>query len=272
MLKQEQKDYILENYLHGKSINAIAKEIKVSWDTVKRFLLKEKIPLNKNLNQFQKAQEFHSLFEQVDSAETAYWLGFLYADGSIRSGNRNEISLDLKEEDLDTIKAFHSFCKNNNKIREHVIYRNGKEFKSYVSSFSDKQVKENLIKLGCTPKKSLTLNFPTEQQVPSQFLYDFIRGYFDGDGYGRYDEQNHKYDIVILGTENFLIGAAVRLGILDLVKIQPTATKTFSLTMYGKKNVYNFLKKLYDNDKDALARKKQIFLQAHLGLQQETTK
>ena len=252
MLNQKQKDFILENYKNGKSINFIAKEIGISWDTVKRFLLKE--------------QDLSSLFEKVDNYKTAYWLGFLYADGSIRSGTRNEISLDLKEEDLEIIKTFHSFCNNKNNIREHIIKRNGKEFKSYVSSFSNKKVKENLIKLGCTPKKSLTLEFPSEEQVPQEFLYDFMRGYFDGDGYGRYDLEKHKYDIVILGTENFLKGAAARLGISDIVKIQSTNTKVFSLTFYGKENVYNFLKNLYDNDRIALNRKKQIFLQAQSGL------
>lgn len=266
MLNQKQKDFILENYKNGKSINFIAKEIGISWDTVKRFLLKEEISLNKNLNQFQKEQDLSSLFEKVDNYKTAYWLGFLYADGSIRSGTRNEISLDLKEEDLEIIKAFHSFCNNKNNIREHTIKRNGKEFKSYVSSFSNKKVKENLIKLGCTPKKSLTLEFPSGDQVPQEFLYDFMRGYFDGDGYGRYDLEKHKYDIVILGTENFLKGAAARLGISDIVKIQSTNTKVFSLTFYGKENVYNFLKNLYDNDRIALNRKKQIFLQAQSGL------
>ena len=266
MLNQKQKDFILENYKNGKSINFIAKEVGISWDTVKRFLLKEEISLNKNLNQFQKEQDLSSLFEKVDNCETAYWLGFLYADGSIRSGSRNEISLDLKEEDLETIKAFQSFCNNKNNIREHIIKRNGKEFKSYVSSFSNKKVKENLIKLGCTPKKRLTLEFPSEEQVPQEFLYDFMRGYFDGDGYGRYDLEKHKYDIVILGTENFLKGAAVRLEISDIVKIQSTNTKVFSLTFYGKENVYNFLKNLYDNDRIALNRKKQIFLQAQSGL------
>ena len=104
MLNQKQKDFILENYKKGKSINFIAKEIGISWDTVKRFLLKEEVSLNKNLNQFQKEQDLSSLFEKVDNYKTAYWLGFLYADGSIRSGTRNEISLDLKEIPIESSK------------------------------------------------------------------------------------------------------------------------------------------------------------------------
>lgn len=39
-----------------------------------------------------------SIFQTIDSPEKAYWLGFLYADGSI-SGNSNSVYLALKEED-----------------------------------------------------------------------------------------------------------------------------------------------------------------------------
>lgn len=266
MLDQKQKNFILENYREGKSINAISKELKISWETVKNYLLRENIKLEKNINQFQKEQKLDYLFEKVADEDTAYWLGFLYADGSIRSGNRNEISLDLKEEDLEIIKAFHSFCNNKNKIRKHIIRRDDKEFISYVSSFSNKKVKENLIKLGCFPKKSLILKCPTEEQVPDIFFYDFVRGYFDGDGYARYDIENHKYDIVIIGTESFLNGIVKRLNLADIAKVSATDSKIYALTIYGKNNVYNFLKNMYDNNKIALKRKKQIFLKAQSGL------
>jgi len=39
---------------------------------------------------------------------------------------------------------------------------------------------EDLLKLGLTPRKSLTIEFP--KNVPNQYLSHFIRGYFDGDG------------------------------------------------------------------------------------------
>lgn len=39
-----------------------------------------------------------------------------------------------------------------------------------------------IINLGCFPRKSLTLKFPTFDIVPEQYMSHFIRGYFDGDG------------------------------------------------------------------------------------------
>lgn len=262
MLNSTQQEQIIALYKSGKSINNIAKKLQISWDTVKRTLVKKNIELIPSLNQYGKKQTFNNLFSAVDNYETAYWLGFLYADGSIRGGTRNEICLELKEEDYETIKQFHKFCNNNNTIREHIIERDGKSFKSYVSSFSDAQVKANLIKLGCVPKKSLILQCPTEEQVPKEFFNDFLRGYFDGDGYGRFDLINHKYDIVILGTQEFLTGVVKRADLNNVADIKATATKVFKLVIYGKQDVYNFLQMLYDNDHPALMRKKHIFLQA----------
>lgn len=45
-----------------------------------------------------------------------------------------------------------------------------------------KQMFDDLCRLGCTPRKSYNLKFPTEQQVPKEFQRDFIRGFTDGDG------------------------------------------------------------------------------------------
>lgn len=52
----------------------------------------------------------------------------------------------------------------------------------YVLQFNSSKLTSDLIKLGCTTKKSLTLQFPTNKIVPKEFMSHFIRGYFDGDG------------------------------------------------------------------------------------------
>lgn len=40
----------------------------------------------------------------------------------------------------------------------------------------------DLINLGCIPRKTLVLKFPNESTVPKQLIKHFIRGYMDGDG------------------------------------------------------------------------------------------
>ena len=61
---------------------------------------------------------------------------------------------------------------------------------------------EDLKKLGCVENKSLILTFPTEQQVPKEFVYDFIRGYFDGDG--SITNCNGNYNLNFVGTKSFI--------------------------------------------------------------------
>lgn len=264
MDKKLRKEKVVSLYTEqNKSINQISKELGISWDTAKRDLISEGIEINKQANQYNSNNGIsNSLFKSIKDSDSAYWLGFLYADGSIRK-DRNEITLDLKETDLDIIKKFHEFCGNKNSIREHKIIRNNKTFKSYVSGFSNAQVKKNLERLGCVPKKSLILKFPNEIQVPNEFIYDFVRGYIDGDGYIEFDTDKRKYRIVICGTEDFLKGMMNRLNLFTGCSVlQDTKSNIYLLTIGQKDLVFDILKKIYENSKYHLNRKYEIYLKA----------
>lgn len=261
---EERRDTVVKLYLEElKSINQISNELGVSWDTVKKDLINRNVEIIKVRNQYKSFNGIDSsLFKQIDDNDSAYWLGFLYADGSIRT-NRNEISLDLQECDRKTIEDFHNYCGNKNSIREHNITKNGKIYKSYVSSFSNKEVKENLIKLGCYPKKSLTLDFPNENQVPTKYIYDFVRGYIDGDGYIQYDFDKFRYRIIILGTKDFLKGLINRLDLFEYCSIKKDSkSQIWILTISNKDNVFCLLEKLYENSKYYLQRKFEIYEKA----------
>ena len=80
-------------------------------------------------------------FEIIDTEEKAYWLGFLYADGSVSSTD-NRIELGLAEKDLNHIEKFKEFIGVPNKIS----YR--PQTKSYRYMFKSIPCKEDLIKQG----------------------------------------------------------------------------------------------------------------------------
>ena len=65
---------------------------------------------------------------------------------------------------------------------------------------------ETLNSYGCTPRKSLTLKFPSLNIFKDESLvWDFIRGYIDGDGCISYATKDHsKMLLSLLGTEDFL--------------------------------------------------------------------
>ena len=193
-------------------------------------------------------------FEKIDTEEKAYWLGFLYADGSVGS-KEDKLELGLAEKDLKHIEKFKTFMNINNKIS----YR--EKTKSYRMSFRSAKCKQDLINKGCVPKKSLILNFPNENQVPKYLIRHFIRGYFDGDGW--FTNTEKCFQLGIIGTENFIN------GFLDSIENIDKKNKIFDVHredgakryVFGAYNdVLNFLNWIYKDSNIYLDRKYASYL------------
>jgi len=194
------------------------------------------------------------IFETIDTEEKAYWLGFLYADGSVGSSD-NRIELGLAEKDLKQIEKFRDFIGIMNKIS----YRS--QTKSYRYCFKSVPCKADLIKQGCVPKKSLILKFPSEEQVPKELIRHFIRGYFDGDGW--FTNTESCFQVGIIGTEDFIK------GFLNSIEIQNKNNKIFDVHrkdgakryVFGAyQDVLNFLNWIYQDSHVYLDRKHEYYL------------
>ena len=140
-------------------------------------------------------------FEVIDTEHKAYWLGFLYADGYI-SETKNNIELSLKESDLEHLKLFQKDLESKHELKKKI---KDNCYISYRLSFNSKKMKQDLIKKGCIPNKSLVLKFPNIEQVPQELIPHFIRGYFDGDGCIT-KHATSSISLEILGTEELLKG------------------------------------------------------------------
>lgn len=125
------------------------------------------------------------------------------ADGCIRSKPGDyQIELSLKAEDEQHLYKFRKFINNNNKVS----FR--EKQKAYRYCFRSKQIHADLIKLGCVPRKSTILEFPSQSQVSDDFLFPFLRGYFDGDGSLWFEGKTKG--ISILSSKPFLEGLQKR--------------------------------------------------------------
>ena len=193
-------------------------------------------------------------FEIIDTEEKAYWLGFLYADGSVGSSEA-KIELGLAEKDVKHIEKFRNFIGINNKIS----YR--EKTKSYRYSFRSQSCKEDLIKQGCIPKKSLILKFPTVDQVPLKLIKHFIRGYFDGDGW--FTNTDNCFQVGLIGTEDFIK------GFLDNIKNINKDNKIFNVhredgakryIFSAYQDVLNFLNWIYKDANIYLDRKYEHYI------------
>lgn len=184
----------------GKSIPQICSILNISKSTVCRKCKQLKI---KVINYHNSLKFDNMVFDCIDTEEKAYWLGFLYADGNVHS-NSNIVSLNLKGSDINHLAKFNSFIKNTKNVCTKKVKLNNKEYRVCQVSVCNKHFKETLISLGCIPKKSLILKFPDINIFKEEKLvYDFIRGYVDGDGCLTFSKCG-RLNLNILGTYEFL--------------------------------------------------------------------
>lgn len=208
LVKDFQRD-ILEPWLAGESITSLSKKFHTNKSTISK-QLKE---LGYTIENKQTQIKFDdTIFDSIDTEEKAYWLGFIYADGNIKNTSKTSyrLTIALQEKDYQHLVKFNIFSKHNSlniKLREK-LPRN-----EYVWYACSKHLWETLNSYGCTPNKSLTLQFPKEsifiesdKYCKEDLIRHFIRGYFDGDGCISYNK--YKYTIVprcsVLGTKDFI--------------------------------------------------------------------
>ena len=224
-LSEDEKKYILEWY-NKKSTGEIAKDLGYTTKKINDFAYG--VGLLRDIKRYTVNQNY---FKKINTSNKAYWLGFLYADGCILSyknrrtgGSALEIS--LKADDVNILERFKMSLSSNSPIKEKVV---NEKYKAVRLNICNAEICDDLVKLGCTPRKSLTLKFPTEKQVPKYLIPHFIRGYFDGDG-NVYVDDKGKFSpkIGFVGTEEFLE------EILNIAENNLGLTK---VTKYQKKEI-----------------------------------
>lgn len=195
-------------------------------------------------------------FSKINSKDKAWVLGFLYADGYIsKSLSSLQIRLSLKDKEvLEKIKDFISF---EGSVKEYISKCKNKEYPSCFLIINSCKLVQDLNKLGCTHKKSLTLTFPNF--LDENYYSHFIRGYFDGDGSISYRETKNEAKINIKGTESFLLSLSNILKNKEMTTsfYKQKEANVFNLELCGYNNVLKFINYIYkeSNDKIRMIRK-----------------
>ena len=240
ILEEAEKEYASS----AKGIRELSKKYNIQRQVFTGWLLAKNYTIeNKRAS---KSFNIH-YFDSIDTEEKAYWLGFLYADGAISSGKRNDIELSLQLSDKEHLQKFKDFIEFGGKL---IV----DDYRCRVS-FKNKKMKQDLIKLGCTPKKSLSLNFPTEEQVPKELISHFIRGYLDGDGCIVCTKKHQSVEI--LGTKDILEGICLygNIPIGRIYKTNCKSDKIFRLVTNKKEDILNFCNYIYKDSNVYLERK-----------------
>lgn len=208
-------------------------------------------------------------FEIIDDEEKAYILGFLYADGNnyIKGVHSYEVSIKLQAEDKTILERFRDLLSPQSLI-EPVKDKSVSNLYCRLK-INSKKLTEQLTQLGCMPRKSLQLQFPSF--LKKEFYSHFIRGYFDGDGslYGREPTNTGHVDYgwQITSTNNFCnivkqyLEEILEIHCSQSLSCPKTNQITTTLSVGGNLQVKKVLDWLYQDATIYLLRKYEKYLE-----------
>ncbi|OQR56704.1 LAGLIDADG family homing endonuclease [Bacillus sp. CDB3] len=183
------KSEIIHLYTEGKSTSEIAMLANVSARYIRMVLADNNVP-RRAIGSWKRKYDITEDYFKTWSNNMTYILGFIAADGVIQKENQC-VSVSQKERDIleDIKKELNT---------NQPLYQN-KKTGVYMLNINSKTIKDDVMNIhGIMPCKSLNIKFPF---VPEEYLHHFVRGYFDGDGYVKYETYTVSF---VGGSYNFM--------------------------------------------------------------------
>lgn len=216
-----------------------------------------------------------NFFSVIDTEKKAYWLGFIFADGSVTIRKKGlgqailQIKLDSK--DVNHLKQFHLDIGTDKLVKYYSMQTEYSQVEYVQSGLISNKLVEDLINKGCVPRKSLVLKWPTG--LSEELSHHFMRGYFDGDGSIFETKQKTKYGIwkhpgiTICGTREFLSEYAKRLGFDKVIypEYRKLDKNCWSLKLSSKVRCKSFFDQVYRCQTVCLSRKLNKFMELQGG-------
>lgn len=217
---KDKADEIIHMYIVEKiGVDTIGVRMGATGSSVRKILNDYGLMRSYEENRYQVDQTY---FEKIDTRNKAYTLGFIYSDGNVQKDFRSW-RIALKYDDkiiLDKIKEDIKYAGELRFIKEREYKKKNGEMSTassqYLLEVGRKKMCYDLVKLGCVPNKTWTIRFPTEEQVPREFLSDFCRGYWDGDG----SISKSTFNCSILGNKFFVTELVKHLPVKNIPSAQ----------------------------------------------------
>lgn len=254
---------IKELYEGGMKCSEIAKIIGRDQETVRRNLKKMNVQM-RQYRDYHAEEVDEQYFNIIDSADKAYWFGFLAADGCVSEscGDYRAFHFNLQRSDRKSIEDFVAAVKYSGKIRdfEHYHKKNDKIYLKSGVDFNNKTFCQALLNKGWLAFKKDD-NPDMLSHVPDSYIKDFIRGFFDGDGcISRRKKKFKSFYFSFSGSKNVLnyIGRIIssELGFKSKLAKKSKRCNSYRIGWNGNKQVRKFGDWLYKDVSVWMDRKK----------------
>lgn len=234
-------------YTKGQSVAKISKKYKIERHFL-AYLLNEDGLLRLNGAKYNYNIES---FTTINNEASAYWLGFLYADGCI-SDKKNSVDLCLSHKDYAHVCAFRDWICPDAPVTMKKSYVNGQCYDANRVQVHSVTIVNDLIALGCIPRKTFKLRFPNDKQVPYAYIWHFMRGYWDGDG----SVSGKNWSLA--GTHEFLTAYLDVLSIIEVGNHKLTKVKNTYILNLGKTKTLIKLYNLFYTGASVYLKRKQL--------------
>lgn len=170
-------------YENGIGLTTICKQFGCSSIPTKNMLKERGVKLRnaEEAHEYQKMAIDENFFDNIDSQDKAYILGFLYADGTNYIGYKKQeyaISLKLQYSDINILERMREKLKMERKIRKYDRKSDGRSYACL--EIKNKHMSLQLNELGVFPNKTFITKFPN--YLRDDLVPHFLRGLMDGDG------------------------------------------------------------------------------------------
>lgn len=268
IFSDKQKDLVVKLYNECGSAPKVGRAFCVGNHVIERILKERGVERTGAGRRLYQINEHY--FDEIDTPNKAYVLGFLYADGSNVKSKRT-ISMSLEERDKDILERIRNEIGSERPL-EFIDYSNKHDFgytykNQYRLLLFSAHMCNVLESIGMVPNKSLIADFPI---LPSELIRHFVRGLFDGDGsvYRCQYKNRNSYQHTLTITSTLLLCEKlvnVVENVLDInchiydASNHNGITKVFTIS--GKNQIKKFMDWIYDDSGLKLQRKYDRYIQ-----------
>lgn len=254
-------NFVKENYMEMKN-SEISKILNRTMSAIE--LKARKLGLKK----YPYMCDYH-YFDEINTEEKAYWLGFLTADGWINKNyksNAGVTGIELQYGDLNHLKKFNKSINGNYQITDRwrtCSLSNNKEKKNHMCCIRifSLTMYNSLVNIGFSNNKSYDFHIP---DLPQDLIRHYIRGYFDGDGCLCFTNKSFNINLTtaskILNDDVVNILKSENFNVVERSCISDFGTTLYSIDIYRQQDKINFLDWIYQDCNIYLDRKYKKYL------------
>lgn len=195
-------------------------------------------------------------FDEIDTPDKAYWLGFIAADGCVTGLERKNPRLQIKlaRRDHDHLAILHRALEAQHAIRDNEQWSKGKMRPFSTLTVYSAEIVNALISHGITPRKTLMLR---PWDGPQDLMPHYWRGIVDGDGSITINDKGVYLQMVGTEAVTRAFAAWSNATIGSKVNARPTAGNAWTIQVGGTVKVRSLIYALYADAPTALARKRE---------------